>query len=142
MCGQVFAVQNLNFRFYLLLSLIRMMQQQHSIEMNGVSDQRVLYSFYVFLNAFKLDSAFNFMCENKQCLIKSMQISISCLEIHETLLLEVLWKCSSWDSINAFSILSVALGLEKRGWWRPRGENKKNENCASTLCFNSCHRNV
>lgn len=62
-----------------------MMQQQHSIEINGVSDKRVLYSFYVFLNSFKLDSAFNCMCENKQCLVKSMQISISCLEIHETL---------------------------------------------------------
>lgn len=43
-----------------------------------------------------------------------------------SILLEVLWKCSSWDSIcSAFSILSVALSLENRGWWRPRGENKK-----------------
>lgn len=93
------------------------MQQQHSIEMTGLSDKRVLYSFYVFPNAFKLDIAFNCMCENKQCSVKSMQISVSCLEIHETLLLEVLWRCSNWDSIfNAFSILSVALGLENREW--------------------------
>lgn len=122
----MFAVQDLNFRFYLLSSLARMMQQQPNIKMDGVSDKRVLYTFDVFLNAFKQDIAFNCMCENKQCSVKSMQISVSYLEIYEALLLEVLWKCSSWDSIvNAFSILSVALSLENRGLWRPRGENKK-----------------
>lgn len=41
------------------------MQQQHGIEMDGDSDKRVLYSFYVFSNAFTLDIAFNWMCENK-----------------------------------------------------------------------------
>lgn len=46
----MFAVQDLNFRFYLLLSLARMMQQQPNIEMDGVSDKRVLYSLDAFLN--------------------------------------------------------------------------------------------